>query len=96
MCLFTQESYAFTPPINTQCGDLCRPSDNTPATDPGAFTKIGESGLVGVPEIQEVSKLMIPAYVLPLFNIVATLIFIKGLSAFLGGDIEIPGLSKIF
>ena len=49
-----------------------------------------------MPEIQEVSKLMIPAYVLPLFNIVATLIFIKGLSAFLGGDIEIPGLSKIF
>ena len=96
MCLFTEESYAYTPPINTQCDDACRPSDNTPASDPGAFTKIGESGLVGVPEIQQLSKLMVPAYVLPLFNIVATLVFIKGLSGFLGGDIEIPGLSKIF
>ncbi|HSB47209.1 MAG TPA: hypothetical protein VLD37_04280 [Candidatus Bilamarchaeum sp.] len=96
MCLFTQESYAYSPPINTQCGDICRPSDNTPATDPSQFSKIGESGLVGLPEIQSVSKLMVPAYVLPLFNIVTTLVFIKGLSGFLGGDIEIPGLSKVF
>lgn len=96
MCLFTEESYAYKPPINTQCDDACRPSDNTPASDPSAYTKIGESGLVGVPEIQQLSKLMVPGYVLPLFNIVATLVFIKGLSGFLGGDIEIPGLSKIF
>jgi hypothetical protein len=39
---------------------------------------------------------MIPAYLLPLFNIVATLVFIKGLSGLIGGDIEIPGISKIF
>jgi hypothetical protein len=39
---------------------------------------------------------MLPAYVLPLFNIVATLVFIKGLSTILGGDIEIPGISKVF
>jgi hypothetical protein len=96
MCLFTEESYAYSPPINTQCGDICRPSDNTPATDPSQFSKIGEAGLVGLPEIQSVSRLLIPAYVLPLFNIVATLVFIKGLSGFLGGDIEIPGLSKVF
>jgi hypothetical protein len=96
MCLFTEESYAYTPPVNTQCGDICRPSDNVPATDPSQFSKIGESGLVGLPEIQSVSKLLIPAYVLPLFNIVTTLVFIKGLSGFLGGDIEIPGLSKVF
>jgi hypothetical protein len=96
MCLFSEESYAYSPPINTQCGDICKPPDNVPATDPGQFSKIGESGLVGLPEIQSVSKLMIPAYLLPLFNIVATLVFIKGLSGFLGGDIEIPGLSKVF
>ena len=51
---------------------------------------------MGRAEIQNVAKLIIPAYLLPLFNIVATLVFIKGLSTMLGGDIEIPGISKVF
>jgi hypothetical protein len=58
--------------------------------------QVGGEGLVGRAEIQQVSKLLVPAYVLPLFNIVATLVFIKGLSNLLGGDIDIPGISKVF
>ena len=96
MCLFTEESYAYDPPINTQCSDICKPSDNTPVSDPSAFTQIGDTGLVGLSPVQNIAKLMIPAYLLPLFNIVATIIFIKGLSDMLGGDIEIPGLAKVF
>ncbi|MCI0503744.1 hypothetical protein L0Y65_03465 [Candidatus Micrarchaeota archaeon] len=95
-CLFTEESYVYSPPINTQCGDQCGNTGNVPAKKPGEYTKIGGDGLVGKPEIVNVAKLMIPAYVLPLFNIVATLVFIKGLSGMLGGDIEIPGLAKVF
>lgn len=96
MCLFSEESYIYDPPIQTGCSDLCSPSDNTPVKESGSYTKIGEDGLVGREEIKGVSKLMLPAYLLPLFNIVATLIFMKGLSSILGGDIEIPGLSKVF
>ncbi len=95
-CLFTEESYAYTPPINYKCSELCKPSDNAAMSDPSAYSKVGAEGLAGVLEIQDVSKLLIPAYLLPLFNIVATLVFIKGLSTILGGDIEIPGLAKVF
>lgn len=95
-CLFTEESYVYDPPINTQCGDQCSSTGNSPAKKPGEYTKIGGDGLVGKPEIVNVAKLMVPIYILPLFNIVTTLVFIKGLSGMLGGDIEIPGLSKVF
>ncbi|MDD5171783.1 MAG: hypothetical protein PHF60_01985 [Candidatus ainarchaeum sp.] len=96
MCLFTKESYVYDPPIDTGCTESCKPPDNTPVSDPSAYTQIGDTGLVGLGPVQDISKLMIPAYLLPLFNIVATIVFIKGLSDILGGDIEIPGLSKVF
>ncbi|MBI5228295.1 hypothetical protein HY988_06910 [Candidatus Micrarchaeota archaeon] len=95
-CIFTDESYAYTPPINTRCNDLCGPPNNAPVKSSGEYTKIGQEGLVGRAEIQGVAKLMIPAYLLPLFDIVATLAFIKGVSVILGGDIDIPGISKVF
>ncbi|MBD3209998.1 hypothetical protein GF318_01300 [Candidatus Micrarchaeota archaeon] len=95
-CVFSEESYIYNPPVNNKCDDLCKPSQDIPIKDASEYSKIGENGLVGNPEIQKLSKLMLPAYVLPLFNIVATLIFIKGMSGILGGDIEIPGISKVF
>jgi hypothetical protein len=95
-CLFTEESYMYTPPINMRCSDICAPSDNAPVKDAGSYMNIGGDGLVGREEIKNVAKLILPAYLLPLFNIVATLIFIKGLSGMLGGDIDIPGISKVF
>jgi len=95
-CLFTEEAYAYDPPLLTECGELCKPSSNPPMKGAGTFGRIGASGMVGQSEVQDLAKLMIPAYLLPLFNIVATLVFIKGLSGLLGGDIEIPGLSKVF
>jgi hypothetical protein len=95
-CLFSEESQMYEPPIQAGCADLCKPSDDVPQKDPGAYTAVGGEGLVGPKEVQNISKLMLPAYVLPLFNIVATLIFIKGVSTMLGGDIDIPGISKVF
>jgi|GEM_PF-1957057 len=96
MCLFTEEAYAYKPPINNQCDSQCKPPDDVPVKDADDYSQIGEDGLVGKQDIKDLSKLMLPAYVLPLFNIVATLIFIKGLSKILGGDIEIPGIAKVF
>lgn len=95
-CLFTQETYAYKPAINLRCADICQPKSNAPVKDSGSYMQIGGEGLVGRTEIQNVAKLILPAYLLPLFNIVATLIFIKGLSNILGGDIDIPGISKVF
>lgn len=95
-CLEVTDSFLYEPPINTNCGDMCKPSAKVPITSPGDFGKSGSDDLVGFSEIQNISKLMIPGYVLPLFNIAATIIMIMSLSAMLGGDIEIPGLSKVF
>jgi hypothetical protein len=95
-CLEVTDSFLYEPPINTNCGDLCKPSAKVPITSPDDFGKIGEDDLVGFSEIQNISKQMVPGYVLPLLNIAATLIFIMSLSAMLGGDIEIPGISKVF
>jgi len=95
-CIESDEEYTYNPPINFNCGDLCKPPDNVPSKTSGSYTKIGEDGLVGREEIKSVSKLMIPGYLLPLFNIAATIIVIRSLAGMLGGDIEIPGLSKIF
>jgi hypothetical protein len=95
-CLFSEESQVYNPPIQPSCTDLCKPPENVVAKSPDKFSSIGAEGLAGTEEIKNVSKLMLPAYALPLFNIVATLVFIKGLSTILGGDIEIPGISKVF
>ena len=95
-CLFTEEAYAYNPPVQSQCESLCKPSGKAPVKNAASYSKIGEDGLVGKEDIKSLSKMMLPVYVLPLFNMVATFIFIKGLSGILGGDIEIPGLSKVF
>jgi hypothetical protein len=95
-CVFADESETYDPAINNNCDDACKPSGKIATKDAADYSKISEEGLVGKPDIQDLSKLMLPIYVLPLFNIVATLVFIKGLSKILGGDIEIPGISKVF
>lgn len=95
-CLLADEEYSYDPPLNTRCVDLCAPQKNAPLKSASDYTKIDSYGLVGREELKDVSRLMIPAYLLPLFNIVATIIFIKGLSGILGGDIDIPGISRLF
>jgi len=95
-CLYSDEVYEYNPPMNLGCADQCKPTGGTPSKSSGDYTKIDESGLVGRTEIREVAKLMVPAYLLPLINIAATLILIRSLSGILGGDIEIPGIARIF
>jgi len=96
MCVFSDESQVYNPPLNTRCSESCSGSTNVPLPNSGTYTNIGAEGLVGVASIQNLAKLFLPGYILPLFNIVATLVFIKGFSTILGGDIEIPGLSRVF
>ncbi|PIU82442.1 hypothetical protein COS70_01290 [Candidatus Micrarchaeota archaeon CG06_land_8_20_14_3_00_50_6] len=79
------------------CADWCvSQSTGTKALSPADYIRSGGgSGLFGAPDTAAVGLLYIPAYVLPLLNIVLTLSFIRVFSMFLGGDIEIPGLSRI-
>ncbi len=95
-CVFTKETYTYNPPVVTDCGSLCEPSKKVPAKSPGDYTEADEDGLIGRGPIVSVSKYIIPAYLLPLFNIMATIVFIKGFSTILGGDVTIPGLKKVF
>jgi hypothetical protein len=45
--------------------------------------------------MKSVSKLAIPAFVLPLFGLALTFMFIQVLSPMLGGDIDIPGMMRM-
>ncbi|MEW6035823.1 MAG: hypothetical protein AB1529_04380 [Candidatus Micrarchaeota archaeon] len=95
-CNFVPQQYTYGPPIYLSCADLCNPSPTgPPKISPGEFSRRSQEGMVGKEEIKAVSALMLPAYVLPILNIVVTLIFIRSFSQIIGGDIEIPGLTRI-
>ncbi|MFH0737268.1 MAG: hypothetical protein V1827_01675 [Candidatus Micrarchaeota archaeon] len=95
-CNFVPQSYTYDPPIYLACTDLCNPSPSgPPKISPSEFTRRSAEGMVGKEEIKGVAALMLPAYVLPILNILVTLIFIRSFSQLIGGDVDIPGLSKI-
>ncbi|MFA5411870.1 MAG: hypothetical protein WC350_00790 [Candidatus Micrarchaeia archaeon] len=62
--------------------------------DPATMTNQVD-GFVGTTEMKSVSKLAIPAFLLPIFGLVVTLMFIQALSPMLGGDIDIPGMMRM-
>lgn len=95
-CAFVAEKgLTFKPQMIMDCAKFCGAESNlVMAEDPATMTnKVG--GLIGPDEVKSVSKLMIPAYVLPLFNLAVTLMFIITLSPMLGGDIDIPGMMRM-
>jgi|GEM_PF-6877893 len=96
-CLFVQPEYTLNPPVYTDCAARCGGGANAgpPKINPAEFAQRTAEGMVGRPEIKSVAALMLPAYILPLLDILVTLMFIRSFSAMLGGDIEIPGLTRI-
>jgi len=69
-------------------------SSGVSKTTPASFiTKLG--GAEGGGEEKNVGVLMLPAVILPLFNIVIIISFVRILSPVLGGEVEIPGLAKL-
>jgi len=82
--------------IYTNCVSMCGTagSDTYSYEDP-ATTMNNAEGFVGTTEIKSVSKLAIPALVLPLFGLALTFMFIQVLSPMLGGDIDIPGMMRM-
>ena len=63
-------------------------------TNPATLTNSAD-GFVGPTDVKSVSKLVVPAFVLPLINLVITIIFIQTLSPMLGGDIDLPGMMRM-
>ncbi|MCX8166397.1 MAG: hypothetical protein N3E37_00905, partial [Candidatus Micrarchaeota archaeon] len=87
------------PPLRTNCNELCGTSEEFGRVDPNSVidSLLSESfGGTSTPaDIAAVSVIYIPAYVLPLFMFMLILAGIRALSAFLGGDIDIPGIGKV-
>lgn len=95
-CAFVAEKgLTFKPQMIFDCTDLCgAPGNAVMAEDPATMTsKIG--GMIGPAELITVSKLMVPAYVLPMFALAVALMFVTALSPMLGGDIDIPGMMRM-
>jgi len=95
-CLFVRPEYTFDPPIYANCAQLCNPGGSgPPKVNPAEFAQKTKEGMYGRPEIKSVAALYLPGYVLPILNILVTLMFVRTFSPILGGDIEIPGLARI-
>ncbi len=95
-CAFVAEKgLAMEPKMIVDCTALCgAPSSTVMTQDPASMTNsIG--GMKGPTDVIAVSKLMVPAYVLPFFCLAITLMFIMTLSPMLGGDIDIPGMMRM-
>ena len=86
-----------TPLVRQSCDELCLPTDfgngGSPITPKDML--MSWEGAEGNPDWRSLGSLGIAAFLLPIFNIVLTLAFIRTLSPVLGGDIEIPGLMKV-
>ncbi|MBU0586203.1 hypothetical protein KJ780_01695, partial [Candidatus Micrarchaeota archaeon] len=93
----TQGACFFSPNVTINCAEECGidPTNKPVLLTPSEFAKKSADSMFGREDIKNVSRLLVPAYLLPLINIVVTLMFIRGLSAYLGGDVEIPGFVKV-
>ncbi|GEM_PF-6920546 len=82
----------------TNCAELCKPAEGAVTfgmTDLAAGSGATTSSQYGGADVQAVGVLLVPAFILPLFNIMATLAFVRALSPVLGGDYDIPGISRL-
>lgn len=86
----------YYPAPRTDCSEVC--TDEALAgpinIGPGDYAK-KLPGAQGEVDVKNVGMLALPALVLPLFSIVIVVSFIRVFSPILGGDIEIPGLSRL-
>lgn len=85
----------YTPAVRTDCAEVCGDATaGAPDIDSASLYKSLPGGS-GRTDVRNAGIFMLPALVLPLFNIVIIIAFIRVFSPTLGGDIEIPGLSRI-
>ena len=95
-CFSCPVDCVYKPAVRSDCVEVCTDSQlgDLPQIDQGALLK-SLPGARGRTDVRNAGIFMLPALVLPLFNIVVIIAFIRVFSPTLGGDIEIPGLSRI-
>lgn len=96
-CIYVlDKGMTYKPQVFANCQTMCGTAGGASYSfeDPATMTNQVE-GFVGTTEMKSVSKLAIPAFVLPIFGLVVTLMFIQALSPMLGGDIDIPGMMRM-
>lgn len=94
-CLVADERELYYPPVQLECASLCSGRSKETEARIESFLAMGQEGTYGKPELKTIGNLMIVAFLLPLFNVFITLLFVKSLSEFFGGDIELPGLQRV-
>jgi|GEM_PF-5832063 len=82
------------PYVRQNCDEVCQTQGEVLDFNPAKMIGRWGDGVDAWPEHRTIASLGIAAVVLPLFALVITMAFVRVLSPFLGGDIEIPGLMR--
>lgn len=80
--------FGYLPPVFLSCHIHC--VDRVPSQ---TYSSTGM--LSGIKFVDVTGKIMINAYLLPLFNIAATIVFISGLASWLGGELFVPAIGEL-
>lgn len=96
-CFDCAQDCTYKNPVRTDCNDVCIPpaESRTSMSLENILEDMTDQGAVGRTDVKIAGVLMIPAYILPLFNIVLCLAFIRQISKYIGGDHELPGIEKL-
>jgi len=95
-CIQCNNDCTRKPAVRTDCAGSCLAYEGEFTLNPAVLVKdLSKVAADGDPDLQAAGVLMVPAYILPLFNVILTLAFIRGFSKYLGGDYEIPGIEKV-
>ena len=96
-CFNCTEDCTNIPPIRTDCADVCGfPEGYMTSSPKDIINSMGDLGARDVmQDARNVGIAYVPGYILPILNIILTISFIRGMSRAIGGEIEIPGLSKL-
>ncbi|MCX6773141.1 MAG: hypothetical protein NTV88_05240 [Candidatus Micrarchaeota archaeon] len=97
-CFNCKMDCLYKPAVRTDCSQACSDQNLVGALtfpDQAVSRDIPGAAEYSMSDVRNAGVFMLPAMVLPLLNIVIVIAFIRVFSPTLGGDIEIPGLSRI-
>lgn len=83
-----------TPYVRQNCDEVCETDAEVRDFNPSSMIGRWGDGVDAWPDHRTIGAIGIAAVVLPLFALMIVMAFVRVLSPFLGGDIEIPGLMR--
>lgn len=91
-CLNCPADCTAIPPIRRDCGDVCVSIGYYSLRMESLMSGLG--GAEGQEDIKNIGVLFLPAFILPIVIVILVLSFVSILSKSLGGEYEIPGITK--